>query len=80
MYPQTTCVIYIQSNKEMRQTRMLSRGDHQLLISKRLEEDEEIFRVSNLDKIHLIIDNHHQTIQSIAEEIHHFYQSFLKGE
>ena len=80
MYPQTTCVIYIQSNKEMRQTRMLSRGDHQLLISKRLEEDDEIFRVSNLDKIHLIIDNHHQTIQSIAEEIHHFYQSFLKGE
>jgi guanylate kinase len=79
-YPNETCVIYIQSNKEMRQTRMLSRGDDIHLISKRLNEDDVTFQVSHLDKIHLIIDNHHQTIISIAEEIHHFYQSFLKGD
>lgn len=79
-YPKETCIIYIQSDKEMRQTRMLSRGDDIHLISKRLEQDDITFQVSNLDKIHIIINNHHQTIQSIAEEIHHFYQGFLKGE
>ena len=79
-YPKETCIIYIQSDKEMRQTRMLSRGDDIDLISKRLKEDDVTFQVSHLDKIHFIIDNHHQTIQSIAEEIHHFYQAFLKGE
>lgn len=79
-YPKETCIIYIHSNKEMRQTRMLSRGDDIHLISKRLKEDDDTFQVSHLDKIHHIIDNHHQTILSIAEEIHHFYKGFLKGD
>lgn len=79
-YPKETCIIYIQSDKEMRQTRMLSRGDDTHLISKRLKQDDITFQVTNLDKIHFIIHNHHQTIQSIAEEIHQFYQTFLKKE
>jgi len=72
--------VYIHSEKEIRQTRMLARGDDPYQISKRILEDDTIFNIKHLDKIHLIIDNHHQTILSIAQDIHAFYQRFTKGE
>ena len=78
LYPKETCVIYIQSDQEMRQTRMLSRGDDINLIYRRLSEDNKTFQLKNLHCIHLIIDNHHQTIASIADEIHQYYQTFKK--
>jgi guanylate kinase len=78
LYPKDVCVVYIHSDKEIRQTRMLSRKDDRSRIQKRLDEDDKVFQPSNLDKIHLTINNHHQTIQSIAEEIHQYYQVFIK--
>ena len=80
LYPNETCIVYIHSEKEIRQTRMLARGDDPYQISKRILEDDTIFNIKHLDKIHLIIDNHHQTILSIAQDIHAFYQRFTKGE
>ena len=78
LFPEDVCIVYIQSSKELRQSRMLARGDTKAHIRKRLISDDEVFRPSKLDVIHLIIDNHHQPIHQIAQKIHTFYVKFKK--
>jgi guanylate kinase len=78
MYPNDVCIVYIQSSKEIRQSRMLARGDTQAHIKKRLMSDDEVFHPSKLEMIHLTIDNHHQSIHHIAQKIHTFYEQFKK--
>ena len=78
MYPENVCIVYIQSSKEIRQSRMLARGDTKEHIKKRLMSDDEVFHPSKLGVIHLIIDNHHQPIHQIVQEIHTFYVKFKK--
>ena len=78
LFPEDVCILYIQSSKELRQSRMLARGDTKAHIRKRLISDDEVFRPSKLDVIHLIIDNHHQPIHQIAQKIHTFYVKFKK--
>ena len=78
IFPKDVCIVHIQSSKEIRQSRMLARGDTKEHIKKRLISDDEVFHPSKLDIIHLIIDNHHQPIHQIAQKIHTFYVQFKK--
>lgn len=78
LFPEDVCIVYIQSSKEIRQSRMLARGDTQAHIEKRLMSDDEVFHPSKIANIHMMIDNHHQPIHQIAQEIHTFYVQFKK--
>lgn len=69
-------VVYIQSNKEKRQSRMLSRGDDINSIENRLKSDDLIFSPDQLLKIDLQILNNDEPLVHHAKTIYEKYEQF----
>lgn len=70
-------VVFIESPKEKRQSRMLSRGDEIKSIQERLLSDDEIFNKENINKINLHLINNDEPLYQIAKTINESYQSYL---
>lgn len=73
-------VVYVESMKELRKSRMMNRGDHPNLVEGRLLTDDIVFRPEVLKKIDLYIKNEDQPLQELAELIHLRYQSYIKSK
>lgn len=67
-------VVLIQSSKEIREVRMIKRGDSPEEIKRRLKKDDQHFDKKNLMKIDLLLKNHNQTLEELAETINNEYK------
>lgn len=70
-------VVYVASDEDIRQSRMLSRGDDLIKIQQRLIVDREVFNEEVFQKINLKIENHHEPLERHAAAIHNAYQLYL---
>lgn len=69
-------VVYIESKKEKRQSRMLSRGDSINSIENRLKNDDLIFSTNKLLKIDFFINNNDEPLVHHAKIIYEKYEQF----
>lgn len=68
-------VVLIESSKELRQQRIIKRGDNEEEIKKRLLKDDEHFNKKNLVKLDLLLKNNEQTLDELAKIINDLYLS-----
>ncbi len=66
-------VVYLETTKELRKKRMLERHDELDLINKRLENDDQIFKKENINKINKVIINEQASLEMLAHEIYNLY-------
>src|SRR5690554_5393131 len=69
-------VVYVETKKTLRKKRMIKRGDELELIEKRLENDTNIFKKKNINKIDLVLKNKNQPLEDLAREIYLKYQNY----
>lgn len=67
-------VVLIESSKKIRKKRMIKRGDSPEEIKRRLKKDDKHFAKNNLNKIDLLLNNHNQTLEELAETINKEYK------
>ncbi|MGI6771642.1 MAG: guanylate kinase [Acholeplasmataceae bacterium] len=70
-------LVLVESTRDKRKSRMVSRGDNMHEINKRLASDDELFSKDKLLKIDLLIQNENQTLDELARFIHTKYLNFL---
>jgi len=70
-------VVFVSSNENIRQSRMLSRGDDIDKIVQRLTIDREVFLIDKFSRLNLIIENEHEPLEKYATKIHEAYQMYL---
>lgn len=68
-------VVLIQSSKELREIRMIKRGDSPEEIKRRLKKDDQHFAKNNLKKIDLLLNNHNQSLEELADTINKEYKN-----
>lgn len=76
--PKDVFVCYVQSLKVTREKRMRMRGDDHETITKRIREDDDIFKLKHLKKIDFILMNENKTFDELATELHEAYQLWKK--
>lgn len=62
-------VVFLQTNEDVLEKRMISRGDSPLEVSKRLQNDRILFDVKQLNKVDYIIDTTNLSIEEISARI-----------
>lgn len=72
-------IVYVHSDKDLRESRMIQRGDCREDIKKRLISDDETFKPSNIKRIDLRIENHEIDIESLGTYIHQQYIQSTKA-
>ena len=72
-------IIYVKTSKPLRKKRMLERGDDEKMITKRVHQDDDIFKEDAFKKINLIIENEHKDITDIAISVHQAYQTYIES-
>lgn len=65
---------FLYSSRDMREKRMIYRGDKIELIKERLESDSIIFSDENINGVNFIINSDSLTISEIAKEINDLYK------
>lgn len=70
-------VVYVETKKEIREKRMLMRGDSLDNIYKRLENDEKVFNKSHFQRIDLLLHNEDHTMNELAKTVHECYQEYI---
>lgn len=73
-------IVYVETIQSIREERMILRGDSEKSIIERLQNDEEIFKISNLSKVDLIINNNDHNLNELALLIHNDYEKYKKTE
>lgn len=68
---------YLQTEKKIREERMILRGDAPEAIKERLRLDDETFALENIGKVDFIITTSDRPIKEIGEEIYRKYQDAL---
>lgn len=71
-------VVFIKSSKKKRKERMLKRKDTIESIKNRLKNDNKTFKIRNLIKIDLIINNKDEPLEELAKRIDDEYKEFAK--
>jgi guanylate kinase len=74
--PHQDMIVLIQSPIILRRGRMLRREDDISVIGMRLETDDAIFHPSRFGHLDLILENNMHTLDELAEQLHHAYQTF----
>ena len=69
-------VVYVETKKTLRKTRMINRGDDLELIEKRLNNDTNIFKKKNINKIDLVLKNKNQPLEDLAKEVDNKYLTY----
>jgi len=69
--------VFLQTDEEKLKQRMLSRGDSELEMMKRIENDRILFSPSQLAKINLIIDTSTHSVEEISKNIFESYVKYL---
>src|SRR5690554_1862766 len=69
-------VVYVETKKTLRKTRMINRGDDLELIEKRLNNDNNIFKKKNINKIDLVLKNKNQPLEDLAKEVDNKYLTY----
>lgn len=67
-------VVYIETNEDIRKNRMIKRNDDIKDIINRLNNDEEVFRVENVKRIDLMVQNNEHDIYKVAKYIAKCYK------
>ncbi len=65
---------YIESPENLRRFRMIKRGDDPEIVEQRIEKDAYRFHQYALDHIDHIIENHHESLSSLATRILSLYR------
>lgn len=68
-------IFFLAASTEIRQKRMILRGDHEEDIKKRLAEDANVFVPEKLFHIDYIIDTKDKNLEELAQEIYTLYIS-----
>lgn len=76
--PSSVTIILIQTPKEIRKERMLKRKDQIGDIEKRLENDDELFAINQLDRIDYIVENNRISLPELTKKVYAYYTN--KGD
>ena len=68
-------IIYVESNPEIRWYRMRQRGDDDLSMKKRIETDENIFNIKQLQHVDYIVNNDHPHVMEATLQCLKHYQN-----
>lgn len=68
--------VFLKTNEQVLQERMISRGDSLLEVNKRLQNDRILFDVNQLSKIDYIIDTTNLSIEEISKRIYKEYINY----
>ena len=71
-------VVLIESSKDLREKRMIKRGDKEDKIKQRLAKDDLHFNKNNLNKLDLLLINKEQTLEELANIINENYQNYCQ--
>jgi guanylate kinase len=71
-------IIYVESNPEIRRYRMRQRGDDELSMKKRIETDDNIFNIKQLQHVDYIVNNDHPHVMEATLQCLKHYQNWLK--
>lgn len=63
-------IVHVATSETVRNARMNARGDDQMDIMSRLENDRDLFTKDNLKRIDLVVTNETDPIDELAEKIH----------
>ena len=77
-YKDIAKIFYLETSKEIRTKRMISRGDSPTEIKNRIESDDLIFAKEKLTGIDYVIDTSVKTSITLAKEINKIYQEKIK--
>ena len=74
---QDAFVVYIKTSRQIREQRMIKRGDNKEQILLRLQSDDEVFDTKKIDQVNLEVENHHEPLEKLTQIIHESYQKYL---
>jgi len=70
-----TFIVFVKSDEHIRKARMIERGDDLKTIESRLIDDQEVFQLSHMKHIDLIIENNQDNLIKLAKTIHLAYMA-----
>ena len=71
-------IIYIETSRAIRKSRMLSRGDLPSVVEGRIAHDADQFDPKQLHHIDMILSNNEQTLEAIASLVAQYYDNRLE--
>lgn len=72
-------ICYITCSKELREKRMISRGDSEENIKKRLSSDEIIFNAELNDLADWVIEDKDFSLEELTEKVFELYKEYISG-
>ncbi len=71
--PENVKIFFIQTPKVIRKERMLKRNDTLKEIETRLESDDPLFAIQQLDRVDYIIENNHIHLSTLTKIVNDYY-------